>query len=172
MGTETDFLIGSSVLLDACFLIDANSKPKLFGEFISSLKKQEVSFVAIDYVRTEFIRTKSKSELHTKINYFKQIVDAILPVDRTTELLISGVIEEYGDYLTGTSAVDLYLAATLKRYGSLYLLTGNHKDFPTTVFDRFSPVNFPLANAIKTYAFYRYKSQDVKITIEKEDVPF
>lgn len=172
MKTEADFLTSSSILLDANFLIDANSKPKLFGELIFDLKSRDVTFVAIDFVKTEFVRTKSKIDLVTKLDYFSRVVDAILPIDRSTESLIPGVIEDYGDYLTGVSSVDLYLAATLKRYRSLYLLTGNHKDFPTVIFDRFCPVNFELTNAIKTYAFYQYKSDNKKIVVASEDIPF
>lgn len=167
-----DFLTSSSVLLDACFLIDANSKPKLFGEFISELKSRDVTFVAIDFVKTEFVRTKSRTDLKTKLDYFGRVIDAILPIDNATESLVLGVIGDYREYLTGVSSVDLYLAATLKRYRSLYLLTGNHRDFPTLVFDRFFPINFELSNAIKTYAFYRYKSEGKKIEIETEEAPF
>lgn len=171
MKTEMDFLTNSSVLLDACFLLDSNSKPSTFGEFVKELNDLNVSIVAIDFVKTEFVRTQSKRDYLAKLEYFNKVVEAVLPVDKTTESLIPGLINEYGKYLTGVSSVDLYLAATLKRYRGLYLFTANHRDFPLTVFDRFYPVNFQLTNAIKTYAFYRYKSGDKKIEVETEEMP-
>ncbi len=162
---ETDSLRGSSILVDACFFLDANSQPRLFGEFILKLKNIDVSFVAIDFAKTEFVRTKSKTDLQAKLDYFGKVVDAILPVDKVTESLMPGLIEEYGDDLDGVSTVDLYLGATIKRYKKLWLLTCNHKDFPTSVFVRHLPVNFELPKAVKTYAFYQYKPSKEEVEV-------
>ncbi len=147
-----------SILIGTCFLLDANSQPNRFGRLITKLKYNNCDFVTLYPVRTEFVRTKSLKDLKAKIAYYEEIMDSTLTVDKTTEDLIDGVIEEYGKDLPGVSAIDLYLAATLKRYKhGLYLLTSNHRDFPTSIFTRIHIEIIEEAKTIKSFAFYQYK---------------
>lgn len=170
MGVSFSTVSDSFILLDACFFLDANSQPKRFRSFTSVLREQGNSLLALDLVRTEFVRTKSKTDLEKKLTYFGEIVDTILPVDQEVQRIVIDLIEDYGRDLDGVSTVDLYLAASLKRYKGLYLLTSNHRDFPTSIFFRSNIVHFELPKTVKVYAFYQYKPKKKKIEIK--EVPF
>ncbi len=91
-------------------------------------------------------------------------------MDSNVEKLLFDLIDEYGGDLDGVSVTDLYLAASLKRYKNLYLLTRNHLDFPERIFSRELLYNFELPKNVYTYSFYRYKSKKDVLMIE--DTPF
>jgi hypothetical protein len=165
------FLSSGTVLVDTCFLLDANSKPKVYGDFIGELRGNGVTVVSLELVRVEFVRTKKTEDFKKKLAYFNGLVESILPVDVELERLILDLIVEYGEDLDGVSVIDLYLAAALKRYKNLFLLTSNHRDFPGHVFTRCSVFNFELPKAVQTYAFYRYKDIGKVVEIANE-LPF
>ena len=119
-------------------------------------------------MKYEFVRSKTIDVVRRKERYFGKLVGLILPLDAQTEGYIIGIIEEYKQYMERLPLTDLILAAYLKRYRSLYLLTRDHLDFPTTVFDRIHIFNVESVRDIKTYAVYAYKPE--KKVIEK--VPF
>lgn len=150
--------ICGNVLLDACFLIEANSKPEVFGEFIAEQKREGKSLLSIFPVKAEFVRTKSPENFKIKSEYYDKVVEVTLGMDNVIQEYVLEYIKEYGNDIEGVSLTDLYLAATLKKYKkNLCLLTANHKDFPVRLFKRLSIKNFEVGNYVKTYAFYRAK---------------
>lgn len=161
-------LNNSTLLLDTNFFIDAFSKPKDFGEFIASLRTANVALVCCSIVRFEFTRSQHPDVLRKKIKYFDDLVENLLPIDRKTEGLIFEVMFEYKDAIIGVSVADVILAALLKRYRKLRLLTRNHSDFPTSVFQREEIFNIQSTRDIKTYAVYSYKPEEKMI----EKTPF
>ena len=84
--------------------------------------------------------------------------------------LLAPTIEEYSQNIGGVGIVDLVLACFLKRYSGLYLLTRNHKDFPTRIFHRSHVFPIEHERDVKTYAFYQYKPKVKQVEIE--EAPF
>lgn len=161
-------LNNSTLLLDTNFFIDAFSKPKDFVGLITSLKAANVALVCSSIIKFEFTRSQNLDVLQKKIKYFDGLVENLLPIDRQTEELISEVMSEYKDAIIGVSVADVILAAFLKRYRKLRLLTRNHSDFPTSVFQREEIFNIRSTRDIKTYAVYSYKPEVKTI----EEIPF
>jgi predicted nucleic acid-binding protein len=152
-------LNNSTVLLDTNFFIDAFSRPENFGELIFSLKKAGVALVSSSIVKFEFVRSKDQDVVQKKIRYFDELVENLLPIDRKTEDLIIEVMKEYKGFIIGVSPADIILAAFLKRYYKLRLLTRDHNDFPSSIFHREELFNIQLVRDVKTYAVYSYKSE-------------
>lgn len=161
----------STLLLDTNFFLDAYQKQKReeFGAFIDSLRTDQIALVSIAPVRFEFIRSRTRDVLEQKSRYFDRIVESVLPIDKTTQDLILGLMIEYREWLEGVPITDLFLGACLKRYHGLGLLTRDHKDFPTTIFTRGEIFHFPSERDIKTYAIYSYLPEKEKV---EEELPF
>jgi predicted nucleic acid-binding protein len=151
------FLNNTTVLVDTNFFIDAFNQPEKFKSLIDSLKADGVDFVSISLVKYEFIRAKTIDVVKRKEAFFNELVSTILPIDKETEKLVIGVIEEYKQYMEGLPVTDLVLAALLKKYRKLYLLTRDHKDFPTVIFDRCHIFTVGTLRDVWSYGIYAYK---------------
>lgn len=169
-----NFLENGDLLVDTNFFIDSFHNPNNFAEFISTLKKGNVEIVTTSFVKYEFLKSKTIDVVRRKEIFFNELVGVVLPLDSETEKQIVGLIEEYKQYMEGVSLVDLILGAFLKRYGNkLFLLTRDHKDFPTNVFDRMHVFNIDGIRDIKTYGVYCYGCQKTKTKCGFEDnIPF
>jgi hypothetical protein len=146
----------STVLVDACFFIDAYSKPEEFADFIHSLKAADVSLVSLVSVKIEFIRSKTRDVVQRKKAYYEQIIEMTLPT-RDVDALVPEIVDEYRQSTEGVSVTDFYLAACLKKYRRLLLLTRNHVDFPTKIFARSYIFPIETERDIRTYALYEYR---------------
>ncbi|HTK03535.1 MAG TPA: PIN domain-containing protein [Alphaproteobacteria bacterium] len=169
-----EFLHDSTILLDTNFLINAFAHREIYAVFLTKLKNIGVVFVAPNFVKYEFIRSKTFDVVRRKEEYFHQIVDSVLPYDKALDELIIPTIEEYKQKMEGLPLVDLIIAAYLKKYRGLYLLTNDHSDFPTFIFERKHIFNIEDFGD-KIYSLYTYKSKTQ--TIEEEvstfdDIPF
>jgi len=139
----------SNILLDTNFFIDVFGHENKYAPFFQEIKRTESTLVSIDFVRCEFIRSKT--------------IETLLPTDASIHALAQSTIEEYGVDSEGVDPVDLYLACFLKRYKSLFLLTRNHQHFPQRIFTRNHIFNVELAKEIRTYALYQYKPGRLEI---------
>jgi hypothetical protein len=169
---KTDILLPeySSILLDTNFFIDLFQSRDSYTSFFDSVRKNNISLVACDLVKCEFIRTKDNEKLIDKSILFSEIVSTLLPMDKQISELIVPTLEQYGSDLKGVSTVDIILCCFIKRYKGLYLLTANHKDFPTKILERSHTFCIEQSKEIKTYALYQYTTK--KLEIEAEDIPF
>ena len=95
--------ISGNVLLDACFLIEANSKPEVFGKFIAGLREADKSLLSIYPVKAEFVRTKSAENMKIKSDYYDKVVEVTLDTDNTIQELLFDCIKEYGNDIDGVS---------------------------------------------------------------------
>lgn len=164
----------STLLIDTNFLIDYFSDESKYSELLLIIKREGCTLLTIDFVRCEFIRTKNAYYIKKKVDFFKKTIEGILPVDKEISDLLQPTIEQYGESSLGVSVVDFYLACFLKRYKSLYLLTRNHKDFPTSIFSRSHIFHIELEKDIRTYALYSFNTGISEITeeINPADIPF
>ena len=150
------------ILLDTNFLIDFYSKQELYIPVFEKLRSNDNSIVSLDFVRTEFIRSKTKEVVRAKSEFFRRVVENLLPLDSETQMLVQATIESYGLDIDGVDLTDIYLACVVQRYESVYLLSRNHKDFPSKLFLRTCIFNVELDKDIKTYALYQYRQKDNK----------
>lgn len=162
------WLRNSTLLLDSNFFIDAFRDKNEYGKFVKDLKNIGVAFVSPNFVKYEFIRSKTIDVVREKEKYFHQIVDTVLPYDQKIDDLAISTIEEYKQYMEGLPLTDLVLAIYLKRYKGLRLLTRDHSDFPTTVFTREYIFNIESFKD-RIYAVYSYMPKT--LTLE-EEIPF
>lgn len=170
------FLHNSTVLLDTNFFIHSYGKDNrdAYAKFIKLLKSYNVAFVCSNLVKYKFIRSKTIDVVKQKEVYFHEIVGTILPYDLTIEDLIVPTMKEYGPNIQGLPLTDLIIAATLKKYQGLYLLTNDHGDFPTKIFDRKYIFNIPEFGD-KVYGLYTYKQKNETVVtqvISEDDIPF
>ena len=160
----------ATLLVDTNFFIDLFSHRDKYRELFYEFEKKEIVLVACDFVKCEFIRTKDKQKLEEKTKLFNETISTLLPIDiKISELLVS-TMAEYSHDLDGVEMTDLFLGTFIKRYPGLYLLTRNHKDFPTRIFTRSHVFSIEHDRDVKTYALYQYKKSELKI--QAEDIPF
>ena len=170
-----EFLRNSTILLDTNFLISAYAHKEVYADFLTRLKNVGAVFVAPNFVKYEFIRSKTFDVVRRKEEYFYSIIENVLPYGEDIDKLIVPTIEEYKDKMEGLKLVDLIIATYLKKYKGLYLLTNDHSDFPVTVFIRkyiFNVSDF----GERLYAIYSYKPEvkqfEEKISVLDDDIPF
>ncbi len=70
-------LINSSIVLDACFLIDSFSHPREFGLFLEQMRKSNNTLLGINFVKVEFVRTKSKADFAKKMRWYEKSLKLI-----------------------------------------------------------------------------------------------
>jgi len=162
-----------TILLDTNFFLDLFEHEKHYKQFFDVASDMKVSLVSCDLVRGEFVRTKDKDKLLAKNELFSRIV-SILPMDKQISELLVPTLSDYGHDIEGVSIADIILACFIKRYSGLYLLTRNHKDFPTRIFDRSGVFSIEHEKDVKTYALYQYRADNKKLVVEEmpDDVPF
>lgn len=142
--------------MDTNLLIDEYSHVDNYKEFLDALQKANVKLVSLEFVKFEFVRSKTIDVVRRKEEHFSKLISKILLLDEEVEKAVIPVMEEYKQYMEGLPLTDLVLGACLKRYSGLYLLTRDHTDFPTTVFDRLHIFNIEGIRDIRTYGVYAY----------------
>ena len=163
----------SWIVLDTNFLIDLFSHQESYAVIFQQIRDGENTIVSIHQVRTEFIRSKTKDVVRSKSKLFNKLVESLIPIDKQICELVQPTIETYGQDIEGVSLTDIYLACVIQRYSQVYLLTRDHHDFPTRLFDRAHIFHIELNKEIKTYALYQYrKPEEKKIDAEIEEIPF
>lgn len=170
-----EFLRNSTILLDTNFLINAFAHREVYADFLTKLKSIGVVFVAPNFVKYEFIRSKTFDVVRRKEEYFYSIIENVLPYGEDIDKLIVPTIEEYKDKMEGLPLTDLIIATYLKKYRGLFLLTNDHADFPVTVFSRDYVFNISDFGE-KLYAIYTYrpnaKQLEEKVSILDDYIPF
>lgn len=148
------------ILLDTNILIDSLTKPRLFKSFFNELRENGVTITSIDPVAIEFLQGASdKKRYGEKKEILSQIIDAFIPINKDIFNNVYKLIEAYGIDGKGTDMTDFLLGAALVQYPErLFLFTKNTGDFPLSVFNLVSVINFPTIKSIQTYGIYKYKT--------------
>lgn len=163
----------SWILIDTNFLIDFYSKQTNYVKIIEEFRHANCTLISTDFVKTEFIRSKTKEVLNAKTEFFDKLIESTLPIDQEVIKLIKPTLEKYGQDCDHLSLTDIYLAVFIQRYSKVYLLTRNHADFPTRLFSRKYIFNIESEKDVKAYALYQYKSPEAtKIETEIEVISF
>lgn len=158
---------GATFLVDTNFFIDSYSHGLDFKDFIAELKKHEIELTSSQLVKFEFIRSNTLDVVRLKTKWYEELVGFDLPLDPKIYELAENMIGEYGQYMKGLPLIDLIMAAYLKKYKTLYLLTRDHKDFPTTVFKRDWVFTIESVQTVWAYGLYLYR-----VKSDEDEIPF
>lgn len=165
MNSPTHFLIPEELqykwlLIDTNFLINASKTPLAYAPIIAKIKSMHSLMVATPMVKVEFLcGANNARQQRTFEKYFNATVESLLPPDATiNELALDKLLPTYmGGPRTKSFVTDLFLGATLMKYDdNLMLLTANHKDFPTDIYERVSILHVTDSISITSYAFYKF----------------
>ncbi|HRN96012.1 MAG TPA: PIN domain-containing protein [Candidatus Levybacteria bacterium] len=149
-------LNNTHLLLDTSVFIDAFLHPAEFGRLFNELKEQSVTLVTIDPVKIEFLKgIQDTKKFEEKKAFIDQIIDICLPISSEVIKNLYSLVKDYQDSGKILSITDLLIGATLKHYpGSLYLLTKNPRDFPTTIFKFTTHMTLLHQKALQSYGVY------------------
>lgn len=159
------------LLVDTCVLIDLLIAGKETEEWlISTAKSNSVHLVGNEAILLELLKnSKSKKEYDNKAGLYLRIIEADLPLDINSLKAAQRMAIAYGKLGKGVSFTDFILAGALERYGNknTYLLTVNHKDFPSKILDRKAVFSLEVGEEVRSFAIYGY-SEDKYLARLKE----
>lgn len=151
------------LLLDTDVFIDASIFAEEFNYIFTKLKDSDCTLTTISSVVVEFLRgAKSITDMSNKRAYLESIA-TILPTGEMAgdkgamDLIEPQFLVAYGKSGKSVSYTDYLLAKTIKNYGErMYLITGNHQDFPTSIFDRKHIISIGHEFEVKTYGIFQF----------------
>lgn len=160
------------ILLDTNVFIDAYDKPTSFSNIFDLLKQNNNVLFTINSVLLEFLKgSRSVEEFNKKKQFIVSIIDNdIFTLTKNVEdlaLKLSLALLSSGG---NTAPTDLYLGAMLNNFkasGKVLVMSKNHKDFPTTIFERVALINIENEKDIQIFAFYRFDQQHYDALIER-----
>ncbi len=143
------------LLLDTSVFIDGFAHSSAFAKFFYQLRDNNTVLVTIPSVLNEFLEgSTTEVKFKEKKEFVESIVETILP-DINLQDNIEALIKRYGIESKDLSMTDLYLGATLMKYGeNICLLTRDLSDFPTNIFKRITFLNVTHTKGIFTYGVY------------------
>ena len=163
-------LAGKHILFDTGVIIHSFQSYESFVDFFILLIKLNCHFAYFPLIEFEFIRG-AYEEIHRRKRqeFLRNLSFLKLPFQG--EDLINDAIRIANIYAARrnhkTSLVDCLIAAYLRKYSRhLILVTTNHQDFPTYLFDRLFIYPIDTEKDIITLAFYKFdqaKAQKLKL---------
>lgn len=147
-----------TILVDTNLLLYYLRYKQEYYPLLEGFETNDISLVTISPVKIEYYKgTNTNSQLKAKRELYRKTFDMTYPI-------LDDIVKEtfkislaYRDLAKSASSTDLLLAGTLKRFGSkLILLTRNHKDFPTTIFNRVGIINIELERSIHSYSLIQF----------------
>lgn len=162
----------SHIFLDTNVFIDAFKNPESFHEIFVFLKKKDNVIFTINSVAIEFLRgSRSVEEFQEKKEFMLSIMNSeIFTLTKQSEDLALELTLVYQSPGSSTAVTDFYLASMLgqfKHLKSTYLMTKNHKDFPTSIYDRCVLINIENTHDIQTFGFYRFNEYKYEQSLKK-----
>lgn len=146
------------ILLDTNIFRDYAAKPTVFTRFFNFLKESDVTITTLNVVKYEFLKGSSNKEKYSeKLKLVESIIDTTITVSPDTDALVHKLILKYGIDGSSLSLADLFLGATLMKYGkNIFLLTRDTNDFVQNIFRLSEVVNVPINKGIFTYGIYQF----------------
>lgn len=167
--TEKEFtqeIANKFVLFDTGVIIRAFKYYELFENLFMFLEKNECSPTYFPLVEFEFTRGAYEIEHKEKRKEFLRSLSFLnmpVPSNETIGDAIKIANAYSARRVNSPSFIDCCIAAYLKNYhNNLFLVTLNHKDFPTFLFDRVFIYPINTEKDIFTLAFYRFNMNKCK----------
>jgi predicted nucleic acid-binding protein len=128
-----------TIFLDTNALVEGHKSPEAFAELLVELTDHGCDLTAIEAVRIEFLSdNRNKSELAKKIEFYNTALTTPEMPSKTFEQNFSdsALLYAFGRQAHAFKAVDFMIAAAMKKYAKkVLLLTNDHNDFTTQLFD-------------------------------------
>ena len=128
-----------SIVLDTNTFVEGYSNPDEFSVLLSELAQEGCSVTTIDAVRIEFLsKNRNVQELSRKVAFYGEALTYPELPTRTFEpqLQEASLLYAFGKQAQAFKAVDFMITAAMKKYsGSVLLLTNDHHDFTSQLFD-------------------------------------
>lgn len=128
-----------TIILDTNALVEGYSSPIEFAVLLGELADAGCGLTTIGAVRVEFIsKNRGKQELAKKLDFYREALTYPEIPNRTFEAQLneSSLQYAFGIQAQSFKAVDFMITAVLKKYSSsCLLLTNDHHDFTTGLFD-------------------------------------
>ena len=161
----TDLLVKEKhIFLDTCVFINGfkPSSRQIIQKAIDYLVDTlSCALITISPVYLEFVKGADELSLRNlKTDYFNQIVSVTIPLSPSLIECAREISVVYRRAGSKLSITDLFLAGTLKQFRTkAFLLTKNHSDFPTGVFDRECAFHLESSTQVESYAFYQFNEK-------------
>jgi hypothetical protein len=149
------------LFLDTTALIVAISFEKEFSKLFEEIKLVKCEFLTIPSVVFEFTRgSTSLKQFNERVEFIdKTLGVSVYPIEKHLDKL-EDLIVILQRISGGISYTDFLLCACLYKFKKSYLLTENHKDFPTEVLDRKSIITIDTGGRqVRNTAIYQFSKR-------------
>jgi len=152
-----DDLKNSYLFLDTNVFIGALLSELPIYEFLKNLSSHGCSFLSIQSVLFEFTRGGGTIEnFHKRAKFIiEDLKTTIYPIEKELGNL-EDLIVVLQKIKADASYTDFLLTACLYKFPNAFLLTENHKDFPTEILDRKHLITVDTDKEIRNYAVYQF----------------
>lgn len=162
---------GRSIILDTNAFVEGYSNPSEFSALLDELAQEECNVTTIDAVRIEFLsKNRSTQELHKKVAFYQQVLTYPELPTRTFEpqLHEASLLYAFGRQAQAFKAVDFMIAAAMKKYsGNTLLLTNDHHDFTSQLFDLKMLIPLmPSQGCVITLGLYAFSEEKYALLIK------
>lgn len=160
---STEFIVDTTFLIDASKSLLFEKEASPYKEFLSLLVEKNIKLVTVQPVMTEFFKGANLlSDWRKKRDFFEEIIYWTLPLDPDIQTNIYRLTPLYRDKGSSVSFTDFTLGASSMKYRNAYILTRDHGDFTTKIFDRITVVPFQHnEGTVDLYGLFR--ASDMKI---------
>jgi predicted nucleic acid-binding protein len=154
----------STIILDANAFVNGYSYPTEFSSLLAELAGASCTLTTIEAVRIEFLsKNRSAQELAKKLNFYQEtLTSPELPtITFKTELKEPSLLFAFGRQAQTFKAVDFMIAAAMKKYASkVVLLTNDHHDFTSQLFDLKALLPFtPPIGGVVPFGIYTFSEE-------------
>lgn len=154
------------LLFDTGVIIRAFEHFEIFEGLFSFLKQNNCAPVFFSLIEFEFIRganTQSNKKKRDEFLEFIAMEQMSFKVDNTKDDIIAIANAYSARKHFSASVVDCCIASFLKKYSkNLFLVTLNHKDFPTFLFDRIFIYPVDTDKEVFPIGFYQFNEEKAK----------
>lgn len=157
-------LSDTNLFIDTNILIGALAQVEL-RDFLFNLKSHNCEILSIPAVVTEFLRGSNSLAAYQVRAEFIESITGIYAVERIMEEMQDFVIVM--NFLSPDADYTDFLLAVCSYKFKCPVLTGNHKDFPLTIFKRVNIITIDTGKEIRNYGFYQISEDKFNKAAEK-----
>lgn len=161
-------LKGTQLLVDTSLIIDISHHPAEFEPFFEQLEEVNCALVTIRDVRLEFLsKVKSTEQFKKNRDLIRRIILAYIDVETADMFNNNAFLFEFAKQSSKFSSVDFLLAKALQQPG-LRLITSNHSDFTTRLFDVDHVITGVFENSIRSYGVYKLSENKYQAEVRED----
>lgn len=145
-----------SILLDTTALIEASKSPA-FLELLIGIKNKGCDLFTVPFVVTEFLRPATDIKQYNKFKDLMKSLGLIVLEQKINDdddfrLLYFHDVEK-------GSCTDYELCKVARHFKTIFLLSGNHRDIPTSIFQREGIISIDHGQILHSESLYQYSPE-------------